>query len=89
MDWYSDSRDGADVERILVLYRLEIVAGRRGIQEDIIWQMFSRLTPCSQTPLTTTYACTSEVDLPGATKQIMQGWIEEGDILAFVCEEVE
>lgn len=71
------------------MHRLEIVAGRIGIDADhIAWRMF-RLNPCSQTPLTTTYSCKLAQDLPEPTKQIVQGWIEEGDILAFVCEEIE
>ena len=37
-------------------YRLEIIADRQGLDADhIAWKMF-RLTPCGQTPLTTTYS---------------------------------
>lgn len=70
-------------------YRLEIVTGRHGLDADhIAWRMF-HLTPCSQTPLTTTYASKLPGPLTYGQAQIMEGWIEEGDIIGYVSEIVE
>lgn len=70
--------------------RLEIVAGKRGLDADhIAWTMFPRLTICSNTALTTTYATKLPRALDKGTRQVMEGWVEEGDILAFVTEEAE
>lgn len=68
--------------------RMEIVAGKRGLDADhIAWTMFPRLTICSNTALTTTYATKLPRALDKGTREVMQGWVEEGDILAFVVEE--
>lgn len=70
-------------------YRLEIIADRQGLDADhIAWKMF-RLTPCGQTPLTTTYS-TKLPAMPSASlNQVIQGWTEEGDIVGFVYAMVE
>lgn len=70
------------------MYRLEIVAGKTGIDADhIIWRMF-RLVPHGQTETTTTYACRLSEDLNYYQREILTGFVEEEDIVSFVCERI-
>lgn len=70
--------------------RLEIVAGRRGIAVDhAIWRLFPMLTPCSQTPLTTTYVAKIADGGTVFIEELLKDWRANGDILAFVCGDVE
>lgn len=70
------------------MYRLEIVAGRTGLDFDhILWRMF-RLVPSGQTETTTIYACRLPEDLNHYQREILTGFVEEEDIVSFVCERI-
>ena len=74
----------------MIKYRLEIITGIRGIDRDhLLWKWFPRLIPSYQTPLLTIYAATGLEDISTQRRQVMDGFVEEGDILAYVCEPVE
>lgn len=71
------------------MFRLEIVTGRAGLDRDhIAWSMF-RLVPHGHTEDTVTYSCRLPANLDNARRQIIEGWIEEGDIIAYHCQAMQ
>lgn len=73
------------------MYRLEIVTGRGGLRDPFIWERFPRLFPVTsgQVHFYVIYGSTLENDLSQDQRSIMDGFVEEGDILAYECREVQ
>lgn len=68
------------------MYRLEIVAGRRGLDADhIAWRMF-RLNPVTQSEWFTIYFARAQADLSQYQRDLLDGWCEEGDIITYECK---
>lgn len=69
------------------MYRIEIVTERKGLQEGFIWNAFPRLFPLTttQSEFFVIYGCNLDIDLTREQRSILDGFVEEGDIVAYSC----
>lgn len=68
------------------MYRLEIVS-KKG-PHAMAWDFFPSLVPTAQSNFYTIHAAISPEPLPMMHRGVLEGWIEEGDIFAWTCEEI-
>jgi hypothetical protein len=68
------------------MYRLEIVTGKRG-PDPVVWSFFPSLVPVSHSDFYAVFAAKSDEPLPDDLKDILDGWVEDEDIVSWTCEE--
>jgi len=72
------------------MYRFTLIAGRAGLTDPFLWGKFPRLVPLSHNEETVTYTCKLDIDLSRDQRSILDGFVEEGDILSYeIIEERE
>lgn len=71
------------------MYRVYIKTGKAGLTEQYIWSKFPRLVPFTHDDNSVTYTCKLDMNLLPEQRSIMDGFVEEGDILSYTCEPEE
>ncbi len=70
----------------MTTFRLEIVTKREGL-EAFVWKIFPRLLPTAHSESFVIYACHAGEPLDEIREQVLENWVEEEIIVAYMVSE--